>query len=148
MKVAVKNLEIVLLCFIIESNVCIVCTPLSAAGGWAFNQIFKKGSLTGPQLLEGVAGKDGVPFFGGGGCNCHIKNNIFLCHDKELNNNLLKVLKYLHENNEADVNSYWILMWQFGNLFPQQMFIDHFAMVLYGYFQKQPFADVLSKRCS
>ena len=36
-------------------------------GGWAFNQIFKKGSLTGPQLLEGVAGKDGVPFFGGGG---------------------------------------------------------------------------------
>ena len=129
MKVAVKNLEIVLLCFIIESNVCILCTPLSA---------------------------------GGGGCNCHIKNkiwnicwkkkfinkNIFLCHDKELNNNLLKLLKYLHENNEADVNSYWILMWQFGNLFPQQMFIDHFAMVLYGYFQKQPFADVLSKRCS
>ena len=27
--------------------------------------MFKKGSLTGPQLLEGVAGKEGVTFFRG-----------------------------------------------------------------------------------
>ena len=33
---------------------------------------FKKGGLTGPQLLEGVAGKKGVTFFRG--CNCHIIN--------------------------------------------------------------------------
>ena len=36
------------------------------------------GGLTGPQLLEGVAGKEGVTFFWGG-CNCHITcKNIFL----------------------------------------------------------------------
>ena len=34
------------------------------------------GALTGPQLLEGVAGKDGVTFFRRGGCNFHIKNKL------------------------------------------------------------------------
>ena len=38
-------------------------------GGWASNQIFKKGGLTGPQLLEGGAGKEL-------GCNFHIKNEL------------------------------------------------------------------------
>ena len=35
--------------------------------------------LSGPQLLEGAAGKDGVNFFRGGGggvCNFHMKNKI------------------------------------------------------------------------
>ena len=34
----------------------------------------KRGALTGPQLLQGVAGKEGVTFFRGG-CNFHIKIN-------------------------------------------------------------------------
>ena len=38
------------------------------------------GALTGPQLLEGVAGKEGDDFFqgagGGGGCNFYIKNKL------------------------------------------------------------------------
>ena len=53
--------------------------------------------MTGPQLLEGIAGIEGVTFSGGGGCKFYIKNklkseifndkkkftskNIFLCHD-------------------------------------------------------------------
>ena len=49
----------------------IVCTPALSAGEggvWTSNQIFKKGgSLTGPQLLEGVAWKEAVTFFRGGG---------------------------------------------------------------------------------
>ena len=55
---------------------------LSAEQGWAFNQIFKKGGLTGPQLLEGGCWERGSDFFqdeggrGGGGCNCHIKNKL------------------------------------------------------------------------
>ena len=55
----------------------------------------KRGGLTGPQLLEGVAGKDGVTLFRDG-CSFHIKinqnlkylmakkfmsKNIFLCHN-------------------------------------------------------------------
>ena len=44
------------------------------------HQTFKKGDLTGSQLLEGVAGKEEGDFFqggrGGGGCNCHIKNRL------------------------------------------------------------------------
>ena len=37
-------------------------------GGWASNQIFKKGGdLTRPQPLEGVAGKEEGDFFRGGG---------------------------------------------------------------------------------
>ena len=36
----------------------------------------KRVGLTGPQLLEGVAGKEGGDFFQGrGGCNFHIKIN-------------------------------------------------------------------------
>ena len=43
--------------------------------GWASNQILKKRGSAGPQLLEGVAGKEEVTFSGGrGGCNCHIIN--------------------------------------------------------------------------
>ena len=56
---------------------CIVCSPLSAGVGWASNQIFKRGGgggLIGPQLLEGVARKEGVTFFRGS-CSCHIKMN-------------------------------------------------------------------------
>ena len=55
----------------------IVCTPCPfLQGGWASNQIFKKGEegLTGPQLLEGVAEKEGGDFFQGC-CNMHIKIN-------------------------------------------------------------------------
>ena len=48
---------------------------LSAGEGSAFNQIFKKGGLTGPQLLEGVAGKEECDFFQGG-CYFHIKNKL------------------------------------------------------------------------
>ena len=35
------------------------------------SQFSKRGGLTGPQFLEGVAGKEGGDFFqgGGGGCN-------------------------------------------------------------------------------
>ena len=52
-------------------------SPLSAVGGvsWASNQIFKKEGLTGPQVLEGAAGKEGMTFFSGG-CNFHIKNKL------------------------------------------------------------------------
>ena len=35
----------------------------------------KRMGLTGPQLLEGVAGKEGGDFFQGG-CNFHIKNKL------------------------------------------------------------------------
>ena len=35
----------------------------------------KRVGLTGPQLLEGVAGKEGGDFFQGG-CNFHIKNKL------------------------------------------------------------------------
>ena len=42
--------------------------------GWLNLQLnFQKGGMAGPQLLEGVAGKEGVTFFRG--CNFHIKNN-------------------------------------------------------------------------
>ena len=38
-------------------------SPFCRGGrGWDPNQVFKKGGLTGPQLLEGVAGKEGVTF--------------------------------------------------------------------------------------
>ena len=39
--------------------------PPFLQGGWASNPISKKGGLTGPQLLEGVGGKEGVTFFRG-----------------------------------------------------------------------------------
>ena len=50
----------------------IVCTPALSAGvgggGLNLQPNFKKGgSLTGPQLLEGVAWKEAVTFFRGGG---------------------------------------------------------------------------------
>ena len=35
----------------------------------------KKGGLTGPQLLKGVTGKEGVPFFQEG-CTFHKKNKL------------------------------------------------------------------------
>ena len=52
-------------------------SPFCRGGGrgWDSNQVFKKGGLTGPQLLEGVAGKEGGDFFQGG-CNFHIKNKL------------------------------------------------------------------------
>ena len=54
-------------------------TPPFCWGGWTLNQIFEKaggvGGLTKPQLLEGVAGKEGVTFFRGG-CNFYIKNKV------------------------------------------------------------------------
>ena len=52
----------------------IVCAPLSVwggsrGGGLNFQPNFQKegGGLAGPQLLEGVAGKEEMTFFGGGG---------------------------------------------------------------------------------
>ena len=53
--------------------------PLSAGGGGLNLQLnFQKGCLIGPQLLEGIAGKEGMPFFRGGreDCNFHIKNKL------------------------------------------------------------------------
>ena len=38
-------------------------------------KLSKRWSLKGPQLLEGVSGKEGVTFFRGG-CNFHIKNKL------------------------------------------------------------------------
>ena len=43
--------------------------------GWASYQIFKKGDLAGPQLLEGVIGKEGGKLFQGG-CNFDLKNEL------------------------------------------------------------------------
>ena len=57
-----------------------MCTPLplSAGGGEGAEpptKISKRGGLTGPQLLQEVAGKEGVTFFRwGAGCNCDIIN--------------------------------------------------------------------------
>ena len=61
------------------------------------NFLKEGGYVTGPQLLEGIAGIEGVTFSGGGGCKFYIKNklkseifndkkkftskNIFLCHN-------------------------------------------------------------------
>ena len=40
---------------------------------WNFEK--EEGGLTGPQLLEGVTGKEGSAFFQGG-CTFHIKNKL------------------------------------------------------------------------
>ena len=40
--------------------------PFCKGGGLSLQPNFQKGGLTGPQLLEGVAGKEGVTFFRGG----------------------------------------------------------------------------------
>ena len=56
----------------------IVGTPHLSAGGGGVEtptKFSKRGGLTGPQLLEGVAGKEGGDFFQGG-CNFHIKNKL------------------------------------------------------------------------
>ena len=52
------------------------CTPpiLSAVGGGVESP---KGGLVGPQLLEGVAGKEGVTFFLGGVAILQKKSGIF-----------------------------------------------------------------------
>ena len=49
---------------------------LKGGGGVEPQTKFSKrgGGLTGPQLLEGVAGKKGGNFFSGRGCNFHPKN--------------------------------------------------------------------------
>ena len=57
-----------------------MCTPLplSAGGGEGAEpptKISKRGGLTGPQLLQEVAGKEGVTFFRWG-CNFHRKNKL------------------------------------------------------------------------
>ena len=44
-------------------------------GGWASNQVFKKGGLTGSQLSEGDGRERGGVTFFQGGCNFHIKIN-------------------------------------------------------------------------
>ena len=53
--------------------------PLSAGGGegeeLSLQPNFQKGGLTGPQVLEGAAGKEAMTFFSGG-CNFHIKNKL------------------------------------------------------------------------
>ena len=43
----------------------ILCTHF-LLGDWTSYQIFERGGLTRPQLKEGVAGKEGVPFCRGG----------------------------------------------------------------------------------
>ena len=55
----------------------IVCTPLSA-GGWVEppNKFLKKGGLTGSQVLDVVAGKEGVTFFQWGLQFLHKKTKI------------------------------------------------------------------------
>ena len=60
-------------------SVKVVHPSLSAGGGgWASNQILKKGGLTGPQLLQWGCWERGGNFFQGEGCNCHIiKSEIF-----------------------------------------------------------------------
>ena len=45
--------------------------PLSAGGLCRQPNFQKGGGLTGPQLLEGVARKQGCDFFQEGGCSCH-----------------------------------------------------------------------------
>ena len=52
-------------------------SPLSAGGGGelSLQPNFQKEGLTGPQVLEGAAGKEGMTFFSGG-CNFHIKNKL------------------------------------------------------------------------
>ena len=45
----------------------VVCTPLSQEGLSLQPNFQKGGALTGPQLLEGVAGTEGVTLLGGGG---------------------------------------------------------------------------------
>ena len=69
--------------------------PLFTGMSWTSNQIFKKGGLARPQLLDGGCWERGDFFQREGGCNSHIKNklksetfndkkfiskNIFLCH--------------------------------------------------------------------
>ena len=50
----------------LNSNVIVCTPPLSAGRGVEPPTKFsKRGDLTGPQLLEGVAGKEGVTFFRG-----------------------------------------------------------------------------------
>ena len=56
--------------------------PFVQGGDSASNQILKKGGggLTGPQVLEGFAGREGVTFFRGGGVQLShnkLKSEIF-----------------------------------------------------------------------
>ena len=75
-----KNYNILLIC-ITQISKYIVCTSPFWRGegvGWASNQIFKKGALTRPQLLERGClerGGGGVTFFMGC-CNFHIKSKL------------------------------------------------------------------------
>ena len=56
----------------------IVCSPLSARrGGWISYQIFKKGGLTGRQLLEGGWWETGGDVFQGGGGVLQFHNEEF-----------------------------------------------------------------------
>ena len=84
-----------------ELKIFIVCTPTPPpfllGGGWTSYQIFKKGSLIGPQLLEGGWWERSEWLFSGG-CNFYIKDKvkseifndkkslktqIFFCHNEE-----------------------------------------------------------------
>ena len=63
--------------FITNLYIIIVGTPLLQGEGWGVEPPTKfslSRGLTGPQLLEGVAGKERGDFFQGG-CNFHIKIN-------------------------------------------------------------------------
>ena len=51
------------------------CRKGGGGGGEPPTKFSKKGGLTGPWLLEGVAGKEGGDFFQVG-CNFHIKNKL------------------------------------------------------------------------
>ena len=54
-----------------------MCTPPFQQGGWASNQIFKKGVLDKTSTFRGgVAGKEVGEVFQVEGCNFHIKNKL------------------------------------------------------------------------
>ena len=62
-----------------KESYCAPLPPLSPAFCQAVEPItkFSKwGDLTGPQLLQGDAGKEGDHFFQGGGCNLYIKSKL------------------------------------------------------------------------
>ena len=68
----------------------ILCTsPFFAGGGWISNQIFRKGSLTRPQLLERRCWEIGGDFFQGS-CNFYIKKKKlkYLMTKKFINKNI------------------------------------------------------------
>ena len=82
-------------CTEVKSNNAECALPLSAGpdvrGGWTSNQIFKKGSLTGPQPLEGVANN-----------NNNNNNNFFILGKQIYNKIVAKIIKNNNTKNKAN----------------------------------------------